>query len=163
VADHSNEIDEVLFGVSADPAETPDFNPPIEAQMVVVKGRASQEEIQLKLPAVIGRGADSTVLVKHPTVSRAHCEITQANGVLRVRDLGSKNGTFVGGKQVAEAELRPGETLGVGPLTFRIVYQRPLRRPAPPAPLPAPPPAASPPAPLSEDQIDFLLSDSSVD
>ena len=44
-------------------------------------------------------------------------------GRLRVRDLGSLNGTFVGSKRIEDAEVPPGELLTVGTVTFRAVYR----------------------------------------
>jgi pSer/pThr/pTyr-binding forkhead associated (FHA) protein len=55
-------------------------------------------------------------------VSRRHCELREANGQLRVRDLGSLNGTFVGRERVDEAVLWPGDLLTVGTVTFRAIY-----------------------------------------
>lgn len=93
------------------------------ARLVVVDGRASKQDVELKLPAVIGRGQEATVLIKHGTVSRTHCEISATGDGLHVRDLDSKNGTFVGEARVVEAALKPGDRLTVGPLTFRVEYE----------------------------------------
>lgn len=98
------------------------------ARLVVVEGRASKQEVELRLPAVIGRGHDATVLVKHASVSRSHCEIAAVDGALVVRDMNSKNGTIVGDARVVEAILKPGDRLTVGPLTFRVDYE--VRPPA---------------------------------
>jgi hypothetical protein len=40
-----------------------------------------------------------------------------------VRDLGSLNGLFVGGRQVTETALHPNAEFTIGPLTFRVEYQ----------------------------------------
>ena len=47
------------------------------------------------------------------------------DGVLVVRDLGSKYGTFVNGRQIAEALLLPGDMLSVGLSNFVAVYAPP--------------------------------------
>ncbi len=95
----------------------------MEAKLVVVGGKANKSEVQLKLPTVIGRGGDADLTVAHPTVSRHHCVLFEQDGVLFVRDNGSLNGTLIDGNKVQESELKPGETLTVGPLTFRADYQ----------------------------------------
>jgi predicted component of type VI protein secretion system len=95
----------------------------MEAKLVVVGGKANKSEIELKLPTVIGRGRDADLTVAHPTVSRHHCVVFEQDGVLVVRDNGSLNGTLVDGNKVQEAMLQPGDTLTVGPLTFRADYQ----------------------------------------
>jgi pSer/pThr/pTyr-binding forkhead associated (FHA) protein len=43
--------------------------------------------------------------------------------VLMVRDLGSKHGTFVNGRSVLEAELRPGDLLNIGITRFLVEYE----------------------------------------
>lgn len=79
-------------------------------------------EISLPLPILIGRGQSATLILPHPLVSRRHCELYEQDGNLMVRDLGSLNGTFVGSRQVTNAEVPPGELLTVATLSFRIHY-----------------------------------------
>ena len=56
---------------------------------------------------VIGRAADQCdLVVAHATVSRRHARLSLAGEALQVEDLGSTNGTAVGGKA-----LRPGEPM----------------------------------------------------
>ena len=43
----------------------------------------------------IGREPDTTLCINHCAVSHRHAEITYANGCYLLRDLGSKNGTFL--------------------------------------------------------------------
>lgn len=96
----------------------------MEAKLVVVRGKASKGDIALKLPTVIGRSREADLTVAHPTISRKHCEIYEEGGTLRLRDLGSLNGTFLGKRQIKETELAPDDEFSLGPLTFRVVYQR---------------------------------------
>lgn len=95
----------------------------MEAKLIVVGGKANKAEVVLALPAVIGRGRDADLTVAHATVSRRHCLIYEKDGALIVRDNGSLNGTVIEGARITEAVLRPGETLTVGPLTFRAEYE----------------------------------------
>lgn len=44
----------------------------------------------------VGRSADSHIRLPFPQVSARHLEVTGRPGALRVRDLGSRNGTFIG-------------------------------------------------------------------
>jgi predicted component of type VI protein secretion system len=64
------------------------------------------------------------VRLGHPLVSRHHCEVFEADGILMVRDLGSLNGTFVGNTRIAEQAMpvQPGEVFTVGPVTLRAEY-----------------------------------------
>ena len=50
-------------------------------------------------------------------VSRRHCQLDEVGGLLVVRDLGSRYGTYVNGMRVAEARL-PDDKLTVGLTSF---------------------------------------------
>lgn len=62
----------------------------------------------------IGRSPDCDVVIDHPSVSRAHAEIVGDNGAWRLRDLGSKNGSFLDGAPVSDAALATGSWLRLG-------------------------------------------------
>lgn len=98
---------------------------PMQAKLTVYKGKAKQQELLLELPAMVGRSGAVGVTVKHPVVSRQHCEIFEADGLVKVRDLGSTNGTSVRGKKVSEAILRPGDRFTIGSFTFEVDYECP--------------------------------------
>ncbi|MCE9580746.1 MAG: sigma 54-interacting transcriptional regulator [Deltaproteobacteria bacterium] len=70
---------------------------------------------------VIGTHESSTVLLTDRTVSRFHCEIVRDDERLLIRDLGSRNGTFLEGVQVREAYCTPG--LGIVLGETRLVVQ----------------------------------------
>ena len=63
---------------------------------------------------VIGRSSQCDVQVRDSKLSRRHCEIRLGPGGYTVRDLGSKNGTFVNGARVAEAKLGHGDRVQIG-------------------------------------------------
>jgi hypothetical protein len=77
----------------------------------------------LELPVIVGRSDDVELTIPHPAVSRQHCELFESGGRVRVRDLGSTNGTRVAGKKVPEAVLRPHDRFTIGPFTLVIDYQ----------------------------------------
>ena len=52
--------------------------------------------------------------------SRRHAQITHAAGEFRLTDLGSTNGTTVGGSPVGEHVLVPGEIIQIGQTTFEF-------------------------------------------
>jgi two-component system response regulator GlrR len=52
---------------------------------------------------VIGTHESATVRLDDRTVSRFHCELTHVAGQLLVRDLGSRNGTYIDGVAIREA------------------------------------------------------------
>ena len=94
----------------------------MRAKLVVVGGDTKTPEVELHLPAVLGRGREATLTLPHPLVSRQHCEIYESDGQLMVRDLGSLNGTFVANERVNEGALDNGQLLTVGTVTFRAIY-----------------------------------------
>jgi pSer/pThr/pTyr-binding forkhead associated (FHA) protein len=69
---------------------------------------------------IIGRSASDEIVVCDPTVSRHHAELSRRAGRLRVRDLGSLNGTTVNGRPVEVASLRRGDVLTLGALAIRV-------------------------------------------
>ena len=58
---------------------------------------------------VIGRRRGCDVRLESFRVSRLHCVLARADGVLWVRDLGSTNGTRINGRRVDSGRLRPGD------------------------------------------------------
>lgn len=71
----------------------------------------------------IGRGTDASIRIDSGGVSRHHARIVVSRDEARVEDLGSKNGTFVGGRPLTgTCLLKDGDEIRVGPtaLTFRI-------------------------------------------
>lgn len=93
-----------------------------DARIVLVGGEAPADEIRLVLPMLIGRGREAHLTLAHPLVSRKHCEIYEARGELRVRDLESMNGTFIGNERITDRLLRSGDLLTIGTATFRCLY-----------------------------------------
>lgn len=54
----------------------------------------------------VGRDFDNDLRLDHDSVSRRHAELILAEGRWRLRDLGSKNGSFVEGRRSDDVELR---------------------------------------------------------
>ncbi len=84
-------------------------------------------ELQDGATLVVGRASVSDLPVFDPTISRRHAELTSTGLAIRVRDLGSSNGTFVNGARVTEASVSPGDTVAFGKVPFRVAaITRPL-------------------------------------
>jgi len=62
----------------------------------------------------MGRSPGAEFVVEAAMVSRLHCRLTAGATELQVLDLESTNGTFVNGQRVTQANLKEGDTLGVG-------------------------------------------------
>jgi EAL domain-containing protein (putative c-di-GMP-specific phosphodiesterase class I) len=72
------------------------------------------------LPFRIGRSAGLQLVLQSAHVSKAHAEIYTDGVALRVRDLGSRNGTFLNREQVTDAPLHDGDVLHLGDFEFRV-------------------------------------------
>ena len=72
------------------------------------------------LPVLIGRGELADIRLDDPWVSRRHCEFDLVDGELLVRDLGSKHGVCVNGKQVDSCRLVSGDSLCIGLQVFDV-------------------------------------------
>jgi two-component system, NtrC family, response regulator GlrR len=68
----------------------------------------------------IGSHPSNDWCIDEPTVSRFHCEVRVGAGGVRVRDLGSRNGTLLDGVQVIEGCPRSGSLLKLGRVTLRF-------------------------------------------
>lgn len=71
-----------------------------------------------QLPVTIGRSPDAGIHLEDYSASHYHCRIAQIDGQLVVLDLGSVHGTFVNGTRISESPLMPGDSLGIGMLSF---------------------------------------------
>ena len=67
-----------------------------------------------------GRTAQCEIQLDDPSVSRRHCALTFADGVLQVRDLQSANGTFVNERPVTEATARGGDVIRLGAAILEV-------------------------------------------
>lgn len=81
-----------------------------------------REEIKLKddCPLTIGRSEDADIPIADERVSRLHCGIRYEDGEYFVKDLGSRNGTFLNGKQMEMEKLTPGDKIRVGSATLKV-------------------------------------------
>jgi DNA-binding NtrC family response regulator len=86
------------------------------------------------LSIAVGTSPDNEVVLKDPTISRYHLELRCDDGVL-VRDLGSRNGTFVNEVRIREAILPIGARVRLGCTVLSLLD---AGRGALPAPQPAP-------------------------
>lgn len=71
---------------------------------------------------VLGRVREAAVWLGHESVSRAHARVTVRGNFAEILDLGSRNGTFVGGERVREPLLlRDGDEIALG--CVRVAYR----------------------------------------
>ena len=71
-------------------------------------------------PFSIGRSSDTHLQLNDAHVSRRHAELFQDGALWRVRDLGSRGGTFVNDTRVDDAPLKPGDRIRIGDAELRV-------------------------------------------
>ena len=103
----------------------------MKAKLVAVRSRGAKQTLVLEeLPVVVGREPDADICLEDSWVSRQHCQFGESDGSLTVRDLDSRNGTFVNGCRVSDTELAPGDVLTIGTASFQVQYRRGRVKPA---------------------------------
>jgi ABC-type multidrug transport system ATPase subunit/pSer/pThr/pTyr-binding forkhead associated (FHA) protein/ABC-type multidrug transport system permease subunit len=71
---------------------------------------------------VIGRDPQSDLQLEYPMISWHHARLTREPGGILVEDLGSRNGTFVGGIRItAKVLAKPGQEIGLGSYRFQLL------------------------------------------
>jgi tRNA A-37 threonylcarbamoyl transferase component Bud32 len=68
----------------------------------------------------LGRSKTADVRIDDPLLSRQHVRIAIQDGVARLTDLNSSNGTYLNGEKVAEARVVDGDRFKIGSHVFHI-------------------------------------------
>jgi hypothetical protein len=100
---------------AASPQSEPPRDSEKDAELVMVeRGKRVKTFSLAKDRVVIGRMADSDVVVSDPGVSRQHAEVRREDGEFVIADLGSTNGTMVNASSIGEHTLEEGDRITVG-------------------------------------------------
>jgi transcriptional regulator with GAF, ATPase, and Fis domain len=83
------------------------------------KGR---HEVELREAVTAGSVMSAQLVVDDRAVSRVHAQLTPKPDGLWVRDLGSRNGTFIGDVAVLEARVPPGGVVRMGQTEITVSY-----------------------------------------
>jgi len=86
--------------------------------------RARSPTVIANLPVILTRASRRNLPPAAYAVSPYHCEIEDEDGLLAVRDFGSRHGTFVNECRVTRAYLWPGDKLTVGLASYLVQYKR---------------------------------------
>ena len=91
----------------------------MDINLVLIRKDGSQKSFPLpSRVTLIGRRNDCDLWIPLASVSKRHCQLNYSKGVLKLRDLGSRNGTILNGKPVDEAVVKAGDSIKIGPITF---------------------------------------------
>jgi pSer/pThr/pTyr-binding forkhead associated (FHA) protein len=89
--------------------------------LVVLEGPLAGRTIPLTGPISVGRGPDNMVVLQDDYVSSKHARFFQHEGRWYIEDLGSTNGTQVGGHRITNAApLHVGATVKLGKTVLEV-------------------------------------------
>lgn len=93
----------------------------MDVKLVMFKADGERKDFSVTNEVtVVGRGEKCDLRIPLLSVSRRHCEITLAGQEVKLKDLGSSNGTYVNNKRINEVALEPGDRVVVGPVIFTV-------------------------------------------
>ena len=116
----------------------------LQVALKVIEGKQSGTLIPLnRQKFLIGREEDCQLRPNSDLVSRHHCVIAVDDFTVRIRDLGSTNGTFVNNQRITtQVVLKQGDLIRIGKLAFEMqIKVAEAARPAP-KPIKVPEPVA---------------------
>ena len=95
----------------------------MEVKLRKIFGEGVDDAVVVRVPTfLIGRATDCDLRLTCPMVSRNHCELILRDDYVAVRDLSSKNGTWVNDEPVvSERQLFSGDNLGLGMCLFEVL------------------------------------------
>lgn len=84
------------------------------------------ESYELEDDEIVGRGNKCTLRLADKYLSVRHCRIYKSDGSFFIEDLGSTNGTFLNGDELADeaVELIDGDKISIGRLNFIFVMPK---------------------------------------
>jgi pSer/pThr/pTyr-binding forkhead associated (FHA) protein len=95
----------------------------MRASLTVVSGPLARQSIEVSHgKLLIGREPDCHLRPDSPLISRHHCVLLLDDYTLRIRDLASKNGTFVNSRRVGTSEtiLSHGDIVALGDMVCQV-------------------------------------------
>ena len=95
----------------------------MQVVLKIVGGKNDGKKIQIKVSDfVIGRGKEAQLRPSSDLISREHCAVRLRDGKVVIEDMGSRNGTFVNGKQLTSPhQAKSGDNLRVGRIQFEVL------------------------------------------
>lgn len=107
----------------------------MDVNLVLFKKNGSQKSFSLPSEVtIIGRRHDCDMYIPLKPISRKHCQLSLNNGTLELRDLGSRNGTYVNGERVEQHQLQAGDYIQIPPVTLLVQIDGKPEKIAPPTP-----------------------------
>jgi pSer/pThr/pTyr-binding forkhead associated (FHA) protein len=80
-----------------------------------VEEKGEARVVRVPVPVTIGRSPEASLVLSDAQVSRMHARIDQVDGTLFLRDLQSRNGTFLNARLLEDAEpIAAGDEIDLG-------------------------------------------------
>src|SRR5262249_20411942 len=92
----------------------------MKPRLVAIYGPLQGETYDIPERGIIGRGAD-WIAIDDSSVSRRHSEMIREGEAIQIRDLDSRNGTFVAGVPIKSKRLRHGDQIQIGNSLFAFL------------------------------------------
>jgi len=87
----------------------------------IVKGENREEQVvPFDTPQLVIGRIDADISLDDPRVSRKHALIERYSYQFYIRDLNSKNGTFINGNRIIEGKLNPTDVITIGISTIKF-------------------------------------------
>lgn len=107
---------ETTAAITSDSSPADDDGSSPGSSLRVVSSAESVVDIELRGVVEVGRAAPYAIVDRR--LSRAHFEVSRFRGGHVLRDLASRNGTYVNGRRVASTRLLPGDVIRAGDTVF---------------------------------------------
>jgi len=97
----------------------------------VLSGEDAGRVVKVDRPLVLGRVQGVDLVIRDARASRRHAELAPEGDGLRLRDLGSVNGTLVDGTPARDELLRAGQEIRIGGVRIAVLASEPAVTGAP--------------------------------
>lgn len=102
-------------------------------RLIQLNGSGATRQLSLSAPmTMIGRAETNDIVLDNVRASRFHAALVTNGAAVTIEDLSSRNGLFLNGARISNAQLANGDTIMLGGAMFRfLVESRPVALEAP--------------------------------
>lgn len=100
-----------------------------KAQLTLIFSDGTTRALDLNDEETILGRESCDITINDPKVSRRHAIIGVHGNTVTIRDLGSRNGTFVNGRRISESSLTPADHVAIG--NTRLIVRNAWQKPPP--------------------------------
>lgn len=116
-----SDVDDRTMNPALAPSEMLELPADQKYSLAVLRGKASGEIFPISKPRMTLGRADCDIVLDDPECSREHAVVEVLGSRVVIRDLGSTNGTFVGGKRIDEDELENHTEFRIGEHVLMLI------------------------------------------